>query len=143
MRAATKSRLVAGRVGGRRRQASRCMCAKKHSGSRSPGPGLEGRTKADRTQARTVVRELSNARAMGLAEEATRGTQRRAVDDSRARGGSMSRRLCHVRREVQMRRVGSGTSAVQARPWQGDVVDSAAWPWDFLEYFVAAPCVGN
>jgi hypothetical protein len=98
MRAATKSRLVAGEVGGGRRQASRCMCAKKHSGSRSPGPGLEGRTKADRTQARTVVRELSNARAMGLAEEATRGTQRRAVDDSRARGGSMSRRLCHVRR---------------------------------------------
>jgi len=49
---------------------------------------------ADRMQARTVVRELSNARAMGLAKEATRGTQRRAVDDSRARGGSMSRGDC-------------------------------------------------
>lgn len=84
--------------------------------SRRPGPGAEGRTKADRTQARTVVRELSNARAMGLAEEATRGTQRRAVDDSRARGGSMSRGDCATvdACEVQLRRVGSGASAVQA-----------------------------
>ena len=89
LQAATCSAHVGEAVLGRTRQ-RHDACVQKAYCSRRPGPVAEGRTKADRTQARTVVRELSNARAMGLAEEATRGTQRRAVDDSRARGGSMS-----------------------------------------------------
>ncbi|KAF7676411.1 hypothetical protein GT037_005916 [Alternaria burnsii] len=76
------------------------VCTKKHSMVGTAGFAAGRRRQharydqADRTQARTVVRELSNGRAMGLAEEATRGTQRRPVDDSRARGGSMSRGNC-------------------------------------------------